>query len=221
MSSGAARRRIAADQKGEEMTERHPPSWLVVCCLVLTIGAIAALAQEESQPEMTPEMQAEMEAWMKLAEPGEHHAHLNPFVGRWKGAVKMWMAPETEPMLDEGFAEVSWILGGRYLEWRQTGEFGGMPFEGRAIEGFNNGDGRYEAVWIDNFGTLILFYTGSCSDDGKGRVMSTEFSDPVKGGTIQYKSVYRWIDDDHFLYEAFMDKGDGEFKSMEIAYERQ
>ncbi len=170
---------------------------------------------------MTPEMQAEMEAWMKLAEPGEHHDHLTPFAGTWKGEVKMWMAPGAEPMVDESLSEAAWILGGRYLEWKHTGEFQGSPFEGRALDAYNNGDQRYESIWVDNYGTLILFFTGSCSDDGKKRVLTSQFSDPMSGGTIGYKTVYTWIDDDHFLYEALMDKGDGEYKNLEIRYERQ
>ncbi len=192
---------------------------LVLVCV--TTAAFSQETREAVELEMTPEMQAEMEAWMKLAQPGEHHEHMKPYVGQWKGDVRMWMAPGAEPMLNEAMVDVSMIMDGRYLEWKQTGDFGGMPFEGRAIEAYNNGDARYESMWIDNFGTLILFYTGSCSDDGKSRVMTTQFNDPVKGGTIQYKGVYTWVDDDHLNYEAFMDKGDGEFKNLEIAYERQ
>lgn len=172
-------------------------------------------------PAMTPEMQAEMAAWMKLAQPGDHHKHLAPFVGSWKGKVTMWMGPDGEPMVEQSVAEVSWILEGRFLSWKNTGEFGGMPFEGLAIEGYNNGEQRYESFWIDNFGTLMLFFTGSCSDDGASRDMAGQFADPIAGGTIDYRSEHQWIDDDHFTYSTFMDKGDGEFKNMVIAYERQ
>jgi len=192
-----------------------------IAIFLLSLPAAASAQQEGDQPTMTPEMQAEMEAWMKLAQPGAHHEHLAPFVGTWKGEVRMWMAPGAPPIVNEGAAEVAWIIGGRYLEWKHTGDFGGMPFEGLAIEGYNNGEQRYESIWIDNFGTLILSYTGACSDDGKFREMATQFADPVAGGTIDYRSEYRWIDDDHFTFTAFMDKGDGEFKNMVITYERQ
>jgi len=192
-----------------------------IAVFLLSLPSAASAQQEGDQPSMTPEMQAEMEAWMKLAQPGTHHEHLAPFVGTWKGEVRMWMAPEAPPTVNEAAAEVAWIMGGRYLEWKHTGAFGGMPFEGLAIEGYNNGEQRYESIWIDNFGTLIVSYTGSCSDDGKFREMTTQFADPVAGGTIDYRSEYRWIDDDHFTFTAFMDKGDGEFKNMVITFERQ
>ena len=170
---------------------------------------------------MTPEQQAEMAAWMELAQPGPHHEHLARFVGTWKGKVQMWMGPDAPEMTEEGLVEVTWILGGRYLKWQHSGQYGGLPFEALAIEGYNNGEKRYESTWIDNFGTLIMFFEGSCSEDGKMRGMSSQFEDVVAGGTTDYRSEYEWIDPDHFTYTAYMDKGDGEFKNLIITYERQ
>jgi hypothetical protein len=179
------------------------------------------MAQDGEMPAMTPEQQAEMMAWMELAQPGPHHEHLAPFVGTWKGEVRMWMDPDAPEMTEESTAEIAWILGGRFLEWKTTGQFGGMPYEARTIEGYNNGEKRYEALSVDNFGTLILFSEGSCSDGGKTRVMSTEFADVIAGSTIRYRGEYKWIDKDHFVYTGYMDKGDGEFKNVIITYERQ
>ncbi len=195
---------------------------LLSLLVVLSVaGLVIADEPAEQQPPMTPEMQAEMEMWMKLAQPGEHHQHLAAFVGTWQGKVKMWMTPDSEPMADDAVAEVKLILGGRFLEWTNSGNFQSMPFEGRAIEGYNNGDKRYESMWIDNFGTLIVNFTGSCSEDGKSREMATQFSDPMKGGMIDYRSVYTWTDADHFTYTSYMKKDGKEFKNMEISYSRQ
>ena len=192
-----------------------------VLAFLLVSVPVSVLAQEGDQPTMSPEAQAEMAAWMKLAQPGAHHEHLAPFVGTWKGEVKMWMAPDAPPMVNQTITEASWILGERFLLWKQSGDFEGMPFEGMAIEGYNNGEKRSESLWIDYFGTLMLLFKGSCSDDGKVRGMATQFADVVGGGTIDYRTEYRWIDKDHFTYSAFMDRGDGEFKNLVITYERQ
>jgi hypothetical protein len=195
---------------------------IVTCVLACALLSIPALAQEEGEtPAMTPEQQAEMMAWMELAAPGSHHAHLAPFVGTWKGKVQMWMGPDAPEMTEESLVEVAWVMGDRFLEWKHTGFFGGMPYEARALEGYNNGEKRYESTWADNFGTLILFFEGSCSDDGKSREMSTEFNDVIAGGTMKYRTEYLWIDEDQFTYTGYMDKGDGEFKNMLITYERQ
>lgn len=194
---------------------------IAVIIALLAVSFIAPAQEKGEMPEMTPEMQAEMEAWMKIAQPGAHHEHLAPFVGTWKGKVTMWMGPDQAPMVEEAVADVTWLLGGRFLQWKQTGNFGDMPFEGMAIEGYNNGDGRYESVWLDNFGTILLFFSGSCSDDGKHRKMTTKFADVVAGGMVDYRTEYQWIDSDHFTYSAFMNKGDGEFRNLRIEYERQ
>lgn len=193
---------------------------------IVTVALVAAAATTPAQetgemPEMTPKMQAEMEAWMKIAQPGAHHNHLARLAGTWKGQVMMWMGPDAEPMTEVSKAEASWLLGGRYLQWTMTGNFGDMPFNGIAIEGYNNGDGRYESIWIDNFGTLMMFFTGSCSDDGTHRKMKSKFNDVVAGGTVDYRTEYEWIDKDHFTYTAYMDKGDGEFKNLVIEYSRE
>jgi hypothetical protein len=182
--------------------------------------AISALAQEDEAPQMTPEQQAEMAAWMALAQPGEHHEHLAPFVGKWKGTVQMWMGPDAPEMVQESMSEATWIMGGRFLQWTHKGDFGGMPYDALSLEGYNNGDKRYESTWVDNFGTLILNFEGSCSDDGKKRAMSTKFADVVAGGMVDYRTEYEWVDDDTFTYTAYMDKGDGEFKNMKITYVR-
>jgi hypothetical protein len=198
------------------------PTMVAAVIIALLAAAAAAPAQEQGEmPEMTPEMQAEMAAWMKLAQPGAHHEHLAPFVGTWKGKVTMWMGPGQAPMVEESMAEATWLLGGRFLQWKNTGNFGGMPFEGMAIEGYNNGEERYESVWLDNFGTLLLVFEGSCSDDGKHRKMASKFADVVAGGVVDYRTEYQWIDSDHFTYSAFMNKGDGEFQNLVIEYERQ
>jgi hypothetical protein len=186
--------------------------------ILAVCGTTAGAAQE---PEMTEEQQAEMAGWMALAKPGEHHEHLAGYAGKWKTQIKMWMAPGAEPMLTESAAEAKWIFDGRFLEWHHSGEFFGSPYTGMGLDGYNNADERYESILLDNFGTLIVFYTGSCSDDGKVREMRGSFTNPMAGSVIEQRNVFSWIDNDHFKLESFMQMGDEEYKQMEMLYERQ
>ena len=39
-------------------------------------------------------------------------------------------------MKEASDAEAKWILGGRFILWKNTGKFGDMPFEGMANEGY-------------------------------------------------------------------------------------
>ncbi len=54
-----------------------------------------------------------------------------------------------------------WIMDGRYIREsvRASSELG--SFEGLGFSGYNNLDGQYEFVWMDNDSTMIYFETGS------------------------------------------------------------
>jgi len=182
--------------------------------------AIGPAASGQDMPEMSEDAQASMNAWLELASPGEHHEHLAPYVGKWKSDLTMWVEPGAETMSETAEAEAHFILGGRFLEWTHRGTFGGMTYEARQLDAYNNGSKRYEASWADNFGTLILHYTGQCDGDGKVRTMHTEFADPMGGGPISQRAVYTWQDEDHWVYESYMTQGDAEFKNMEIRNSR-
>ena len=95
-------------------------SRIAVIIALLAASTIAPAQEKGEMPDMTPEM----EAWMKLAQPGAHHEHLARLVGTWKGKVTMWMGPDQAPMVEETVAEATWVLGGRFLQWKQTGNFG-------------------------------------------------------------------------------------------------
>lgn len=200
------------------MNRKSPATVLMMVC-VLALYSVSATAAEEQ--EMSAEAQAEMAAWMELAQPGEHHEHLEPYAGKWKTKMTMWMAPGAEPMHYESEVEVEWLMDGRFLKWQQKGDFQGSPYTGLAFEGYNNADQRYESAFMDNFGTLIVFYTGECSDDGKTRVMTGSFTNPMAGSVIEQRNVYSWTDDDHFKLESFMKMGDQDYKNMEMLFERQ
>ena len=200
------------------MNWKSPATVIALACSLALFGVMTSAAQE---PEMSEEAQAEMAAWMKLAQPGEHHQHLQAYEGKWNIQMTMWMSPGAEPMLNESTAEAEWIMDGRFLRWQHKGDFAGSPYTGLGYDGYNNGDGRYETIYMDNFGTLMVLYTGECSDDGKTRVVKGSFSNPMEGATIEQRNVYFWIDDDHFKFESFMKMGDEEYKQMEMLYERQ
>ena len=195
-------------------------SMLAVAGLALVVQLTLPMNLAAQEPEMSDEAKETMNAWMALASPGVHHQHLARYVGKWTSEVSMWMEPGGEPMVDQAEAEARWILGDRYLEWTVTGNFGGMPFEAHQIDGYDNGGERYQATWLDNFGTLTLSFVGECDGEGKGRTMHSEFTDPVSGAMMQNRVVYTWDDDDHYTYESFMKMGGEEYKNMVIKYSR-
>ena len=72
----------------------------------LVVGTAVITSQVVSQdkgktggapPQMTPEMQQMMQKCMEAGTPGENHKLLSQKVGKWNGATKMWMMPNTTP----------------------------------------------------------------------------------------------------------------------------
>jgi hypothetical protein len=189
----------------------------LIMSLALSAPGIAGENKDEKKPEMTPEM----EAWMKLAAPGEHHKHLGHLVGAWTYESTHWEAPGKPPTKSMGTADSTWILGGRFVQSIMRGDYGGMPFEGRSLEGFDNQSGRYRSTWADNFGTMTMQFDGECEKDGKVRTMISSFKDPSSGQMVKYRAVTTVIDKDHYKYEAYMVSPEGEFKNMELTASRK
>ena len=179
---------------------------------VLSLLLAGPLVAEDKKPEMSPEM----EAYMKLATPGEHHKHLDHMVGSWTYESTHWEKPGQPPTKSKGTGESKWILGGRFVESTMRGDYSGMPFEGKSLDGFDNQSGKYNGTWADTFGTMILQFSGSCDNDGKVRTMMASFKDPASGQMMKYRAVTTAVDKDHYTYEAYMTTPDGEFKNMEL-----
>lgn len=178
----------------------------------------AAKAQEAA-PAM-PDMAAMMEAMTRAGTPGERHAVLEAFEGNWKATVTMHMEPGAPPMVMEGAMNSAWILDGRFLEQRFTGNFMGQPFQGTSLWGYDNAAGRYVGLWIDNMSTHFALSMGELSADGKVFTMNGTKTDPMTGEpahTVEQITIDG--PDQHTMVS--WDLHDGQrIKSMEIVYTR-
>lgn len=156
----------------------------------------------------------------ELATPGEHHRHLARLVGTWQATGTYWL-PSGEQETAAGTIENTWILGGLFLESRLTGELLGDTYEGRALEGYDYVTEQYMSSYVDTLGSFILNFTGTCEDDGRRRIMTAAFIDPVWGRRMISRSVLTVIDADTYRYESFLQHEDGrEFPQMEFVARR-
>ena len=187
----------------------------LICVICFLIYGNTTLGQEGDQEEM-------MQKWTEFMTPGENHKLLARKAGKWKLHVKIWMAPGTPPSESDATATYSMIMGGRYLADETRGDFGGMPFEGHGLSGYDNGLKKFVYTWIDNVGTGVLTGTGDYDAGKKEYEYETMFTDPISGKSVKGRMIERAIDDDHFVMESYQKGPDGkEFQSMEITYERQ
>jgi hypothetical protein len=163
---------------------------------------------------------AAMDAMQKAMAPGENHKRLDYFVGNWKTENTMWMGPG-EPMKSEGTVHYEWVLGGRYLQSTFTGSFMDQPFQGMALDGYDNTTGQYFSLWLDNAGTGYLLSHGQRSADGKQFTFTGTAPDPASKKPVKHRMISTIKDKDSFLFEMFTtQQGQKESKVMEIKYSR-
>ncbi len=171
--------------------------------------------------EMSPEMMAK---WMQSMTPGEHHAHLAPFVGSWKYTNKWRMAPDAPWSETGGVAKVHAIMDGRYIVQNIDGdEFMGMKFKGMGVTGYDNMRQKYVSTWMDNMSTTILMTEGTCDNSGKVITFTGKMDDCMTDRKdVAIKEVLTVINNDKHTFAWWFQAPSGEmYLSMEIVYTRQ
>ena len=178
----------------------------------------AAQADAEKMAEM-------MKRCMEYATTGEHHNHLDPFVGQWGFQLRWWMSPDAEPQTSQGKAEFTWIYDGKYLRQDVTAppeEPNGPPYNGLGLLGYDNMKKEYMSVWIDNMSTGMMYGTGKCDATGKVITITGAGPNPMTEQLDQkWRTVSRIESQDKHVFEMYMTQPDGkEIKQMEITYTR-
>lgn len=167
--------------------------------------------------------QTQSDACAQMGATGEEHKKLEPFVGTFRAEVKLWMGPG-DPHVSTGVMTNTMDLGGRFLKQVYQGDESDGPFsnfEGRGFWGYNTTDKQYEGFWIDSASTFMQSESGDIDATGKVWTMVGEMTNPQGGGTMKKRSVITLTDNDHHRMETYFSTPDGgEFKGMEIQYER-
>lgn len=195
----------------------------LVALTSLCVGAGYAFAQYDKDKKMSPEEQAQaakMETWMKLAEPGEHHKHLDALAGTWKTTTKWWMVPG-EPDISQGTCKNEWILGGRYLAMDFKSTSAEHPFAGFGLLGYDNIKKQHVNMWCDTMGTTIALSFGSSDESGKVFSYSATFDDPMTGQPVTKKMVTKVINENKHVFTIHNVGKDGNAQQeLEVTYVR-
>lgn len=168
-----------------------------------------------------PDSAAMMKAWEAYMTPGKYHQMLAKDDGNWNEEITMWMSPSGPPEKSTATAVNTMIMGGRYQESVHTGNFNGMPFEGRSIVGYDNGRKMYVSSWIDNMGTGIMYMEGRWDDKSKSIIFKGKSFDPMTNKEVMIRQVFKPIDDNTQILEMYDTKMGKEMKTMEIKFTRK
>ena len=186
-------------------------------------GAASEGVPTEGAPAMSAEDIAMMQEWMKLAAPGEHHKHLEHFVGNWDTTTKMWMGgPGSNAMESKGTSTVKWVLGGRYTMEEHHGSMMGMPYEGLGLTGYDNVKNLYVSTWSSNMDTQLLTMMGSRHPETGIFTFYGKMDEPsmnVHGRTVKY--VTQIVDPNKHVFTIYDLHVSDDYKVIEITYERK
>jgi hypothetical protein len=182
------------------------------CILLAVTGLIA-------QDSGTQNNEAMMKKFMEASSPDAHHLLLAKMAGTFKARGKWRMMPQQAWQKSESVVTNKMILGNRFLQTTVTGVMMGMVFEGFALLGFDKSAGKYQSIWADNFGTLMITASGAGDLENSTITTRSKFVDPLSGQPANMKSVYRIQSATQYTLTMFSYTPDGkEFLSMEYIY---
>jgi hypothetical protein len=175
-----------------------------------------------SDPPQPPDLAAEMQACLDAGTPGAAHAQLEPLVGEWEMSIKMWQRPGLEPMQVTGLLRREWVLDKHYLRETVESESDWGSFQGLGYLGYDNLDGQYQTIWLDNMSTAIMSSTGSY--DASRKVLSFRGShrDPLTRALRSTRGTLDLSNPDRHIYAEYITGPDGkEFLAFEGIAQRR
>ena len=192
----------------------------VLVALALLVVCMSVVADEPKKE--GPDQKAIMDAMMKAMMPGDGQKLLDNMVGTFDVKVTAWMMPGQPPMDSHGTSVNSWIMGGRFIEQKFSGQFMGQPFDGIGYTGYDNVKKTYWSSWMDNMSTGVMNSTGGTSDGGKTWKFMSSMADPMTGKDAPIEERLTVVDHDHYNFEMWSPGPDGKMmETMAIAYSRK
>jgi hypothetical protein len=92
--------------------------------------------------------------------------------------------------------------------------------EGMSLTGYDNASGEFTSIWIDNLGTGTAVAKGKYDEATGLLTMNGTMVDPMTKGEMQFTQVLKVLDDNHQVFEMYMNYNGQEFKSLEIEFIR-
>ncbi|MFO0984581.1 MAG: DUF1579 domain-containing protein [Planctomycetota bacterium] len=185
---------------------------LSVVALVIA-GLVHAAVVQEKQPAGGQDAPA-------MVQPTKFHGYLKAQVGTWDATVKMMM-PGAPPSEDHAVA-TNTMIGDLWLVEDFKGSFGGMPFSGRGITGYDSHKNKYVGTWVDSMVDYLIVVEGTADATGKVRTITYEAPSQTGPGMEKHRDVTELKDNDTILLSMYTTGADGkEAMTMQITYKRR
>jgi len=177
--------------------------------LALGVLALSAVSVAAVRPILFQEPQ--------LPEVTDHHKMLLKGVGEWEGTLTMNMPGMEEPVPVQ---ESVTAVGDYWTTSKFTGNFGGMPFHGTGVTGYDATKKQFVGTWVDNMTSHLSIMNGSYDAKTSKLTMNWEAPDQATGAMAVHRmeTIHR---SDAVVSHFFMGEGDAAVETMVIKMKRK
>ena len=179
--------------------------------------ARGATLQDSGEAQMA-EMMAKM---ARYTQPGEEHALLERFLGKWDIEVRFTMgASVSAPAI--GSAECRWLHPGRWIETQWSAPMMGAEIEGTSIMGYDKFKMSYVATSVSTMDTAMNRVEGDLNQAGDVLLLYGTIDEYLDGQHDKMsKTVYRFLGQDKIVMEVHdFTIGEENTKVVEVTYKR-
>ncbi len=129
--------------------------------------------------------------------PGPEHAHLKSMVGTWDTVMEMGGEKS------KGTAVYKSICSGMWIASDFESEVGGVPYQGRGMDGYDQLKKKYIGYWFDSMTSSAMAFEGDFDADHKVLTM-TGISPGPDGKPQKFRSTTEMKGQDKMSFKMFM-----------------
>jgi len=192
----------------------------LICIIGILAAALGPALPAAAQSAVKVAAEAPMARALENAmTPGEGQKRLDPLIGTFNVAIKIWVTPEGPPIETTAASVNTWVLGGRFVQMMLNGDAPNAPFSGTGHIGYDNVSKNYQASWMDTGSTAITLYTGKLDAAGKSALMKGSIANAITGkpSPVELRMSIN-ADGSHLTQLWGQGKGSKMVKLMELRY---
>ena len=159
-------------------------------------------------------------AWEDYGKTGPNHKLIDTLAGTWQEEIKFYMDGVDTPQTVKMTAVIAPVLNGLYQQTLHRGKIDGLPYEGRAILGFNKANKKFEYTWIDNFSSGMMYLSGDLDSVTNLINLTGKMADPVTGKEIGIRQTIEMPGNKKQHIKLYDTRNKLERLSMEIIMEK-
>lgn len=193
------------------------PVSIAAASALVAIGS-SFFAVQGDKPDPMKDM---MKQFARFTQPGEHHKLLERFIGKWDAQTTFFMGGAAAPS-GKGSLEVSWLMPGRWIQFRGTVSMMGTNVQLFSMMGYDNFKQSYVWANVNSMDTAMTHAEGDATQDEKSLIGYGTLDEYTTGENDKMvKYAYRFVDADKFVLEVHdLPIGETNTKVVEFTYTR-